>query len=102
MHRCYESWVSTNLGRPMEFLWFGWSGYPVVMFPTSQGRFFQYEDMGVVARLAEKVDAGFLQLVCVDSVDAELARMITPSELAGLRAGLEALGCIRDRMTEER
>jgi esterase/lipase superfamily enzyme len=71
MHRCYESWVSTNLGRPMEFLWFGWSGYPVVMFPTSQGRFFQYEDMGVVARLAEKVDAGFLQLVCVDSVDAE-------------------------------
>ena len=38
----------------------------------------------------------------VESIDTELARMITPSELAGLRAGLEALGHLRDRMTEER
>jgi DNA-binding MarR family transcriptional regulator len=38
----------------------------------------------------------------VESIDAELARVITPSELAGLRAGLEALGHIRDRMVEER
>ena len=37
----------------------------------------------------------------VESIDAELARMITPSELAGLRAGLEALGHIKDRMKEE-
>jgi DNA-binding MarR family transcriptional regulator len=34
----------------------------------------------------------------VESIDAELAGMITPSELAGLRAGLEALGHIKDRM----
>jgi DNA-binding MarR family transcriptional regulator len=38
----------------------------------------------------------------VESIDTELARMITPSELAGLRAGLEALGHLRDWMTEER
>ena len=38
----------------------------------------------------------------VEAIDAELARMITPSELAGLRAGLEALGRIKDRMREER
>jgi hypothetical protein len=37
----------------------------------------------------------------VESIDAELARMITPSELAGLRAGLEALGHIKDRMSDE-
>jgi len=55
----------------MEFLWFGWAGYPVIMFPTSMGRFVQYEDMGTVARLQEKLDAGQMQLVCVDSVDAE-------------------------------
>jgi esterase/lipase superfamily enzyme len=41
------------------------------MFPTSMGRFFQYEDMGTVARLGDKLEAGYLQLVCVDSVDAE-------------------------------
>jgi esterase/lipase superfamily enzyme len=71
MQRSYEAWVSPNLGRPMEFLWFGWSGYPVLMFPTSKGRFFQYEDMHLVAALSDKVEAGYLQLVCVDSVDAE-------------------------------
>jgi hypothetical protein len=34
----------------------------------------------------------------VELIDAELARMITPTELSGLRAGLEALGHIHDRM----
>jgi esterase/lipase superfamily enzyme len=71
MQRSYERWDSAQLGRPMEFLWFGWSGFPVICFPTSLGRFYQYEDMGTVARLADKIDAGFLQVVCVDSVDAE-------------------------------
>ena len=33
----------------------------------------------------------------VDSIDAELAKMITPEQLAGLRAGLTALGTIRSR-----
>lgn len=55
----------------MEFLWFGWGGYPVIMFPTSMGRFVQYEDMGTVAQLQGKLDAGQMQLVCVDSVDGE-------------------------------
>jgi DNA-binding MarR family transcriptional regulator len=36
----------------------------------------------------------------VESIDAELARMISPAELAGLRVGLEALGHIKDRMRE--
>jgi len=55
----------------MELLWFGWAGFPVLMFPTSMGRYFQYEDMGLVAQLGAKLDAGLMQLVCVDSVDAE-------------------------------
>ena len=59
------------LGRPMEFLWFGDRGRPVLMFPTSMGRFYQNEDFGLTGALADKVDAGYLQLVCVDSVDEE-------------------------------
>jgi esterase/lipase superfamily enzyme len=71
MQRSYVTWVSRHLGRPMEFLWFGTGGYPVIMFPTSMGRFYQYEDMRTVAQLGGKIEAGQLQLVCVDSVDAE-------------------------------
>jgi DNA-binding MarR family transcriptional regulator len=33
----------------------------------------------------------------VDQVEAELARMLTPADLAGLRAGLAALGQIREK-----
>ncbi len=71
MQRSYEAWQSARLGRTMEFLWFGWAGYPVLVFPTSMGRFYQYEDTGLVARLSAKLEAGYLQLVCVDSVDVE-------------------------------
>jgi DNA-binding MarR family transcriptional regulator len=37
----------------------------------------------------------------VQSVDAELSELISPSELAGLRAGLTALCDIRERMEDE-
>ena len=35
------------------------------------GRFFQYEDSGTIAALAHKIEAGQLQICCVDSVDVE-------------------------------
>jgi hypothetical protein len=35
------------------------------------------------------------------TVDAELARLLTPSDLAGLVAGLVALIDIRERMEDE-
>jgi DNA-binding MarR family transcriptional regulator len=36
----------------------------------------------------------------VETIDAELAQMVTPVELAGLRSGLTALGRIKERMRE--
>jgi esterase/lipase superfamily enzyme len=71
MQRRYEKWYSPALGRDMELLHFGWSGFPVAVFPTSMGRFFQYEDMGLVERLGPKLEAGELQLICIDSVDSQ-------------------------------
>ncbi len=71
MNREYSRWVSRSLGRTMEFLWFGDAGLPVILFPTSLGRFYQYEDFGLVGSLAGKVETGEIQLVCVDSIDAE-------------------------------
>ena len=55
----------------MELLIFGHHGAPVLVFPTSQGRFFEYEDRGMVGALGEHLEQGWIQLVCVDSVDAE-------------------------------
>jgi esterase/lipase superfamily enzyme len=55
----------------MELLVFGHAGARVLVFPTSQGRFFEWEDRGMVGALAEHINNGWLQLYCVDSVDAE-------------------------------
>ena len=53
----------------MELLLFGHHGAPVIVFPTSQGRFFEYEDRGMIGVLAEHLEQGWLQLVCLASVD---------------------------------
>lgn len=71
MHRAYHRWDSPALSRPMELLVFGHAGAPVLVFPTSQGRFFEYEDRGMVAALAPQIERGDIQLYCVDSVDSE-------------------------------
>jgi esterase/lipase superfamily enzyme len=55
----------------MELLVFGHAGAKVLVFPTRDGRFHEYEDLGLVGALAPKIEAGQLQLYCVDSVDAE-------------------------------
>ena len=71
MKREYVKWYSSRLGRQMELLIFGEAGTPVTAFPTSGGRFFEFEDRGMVGALEQKLDAGQLQLYCLDSVDRE-------------------------------
>ena len=71
MHREYHRWFSPRLQRDMELLIHGHAGARVLVFPTSMGRFFEYEDRGMVANLADQLENGWLQLFCVDSVDAE-------------------------------
>ncbi len=71
MRRVYEKWWSPSLGREMEMLVYGHGGVPVLVFPTSQGRFFEFEDNGMVGAVSWKLDQGKVQLFCVDSVDHE-------------------------------
>jgi esterase/lipase superfamily enzyme len=71
MHRAYHRWHSPHLGRDMELLVFGHTGARVLAFPTSKGRFHEWEDRGLVGALAHQLEQGWLQLFCVDSVDAE-------------------------------
>jgi esterase/lipase superfamily enzyme len=71
MNRQYHKWFSHRLNRDMELLVFGHAGDRVIVFPTRQGRFFDYEDWGIVDALRHRVEAGHLQLFCVDSYDSE-------------------------------
>ncbi len=71
MKREYHKWFSPSLGRDMELLAFGHAGLPALVFPTSCGRFFEFEDRGMVDAVQHKLEQGHLQLFCVDSIDAE-------------------------------
>ncbi|WP_332368664.1 hypothetical protein [Spirosoma telluris] len=71
MQREYHKWFSPNLSRDMELLVFGHAGARVLVFPTRRGRFHEYEDLGLVNALADRIENGWLQLFCVDSVDRE-------------------------------
>jgi len=71
MYRDYVKWYSPSLGRDMELLWYGKFGRPVVLFPTSSGRFNENEDFKLTDSLADKVDRGDIQLLCPDTVNNE-------------------------------
>lgn len=71
MKRDYRRWYSPRLHRDMELLIFGHAGAKVLMFPTRDGRFWEYESLQVVASLADKVNAGHLQLFCIEGLARE-------------------------------
>lgn len=71
MDIAYHKHFSVRLGRDMEYKRYGHAGRPVVVFPTSQGRFYQFEDSGGVGALAEFIDTGRIQLFTVDGIDSE-------------------------------
>ncbi len=71
INREYLRWYSQRLHRVMELLVFGHAGAKVLMFPTRDGRFWEYEQLGIVASLADKLQAGHLQLYCIEGLATE-------------------------------
>lgn len=73
MHREHHKWYSPALNREMELLILGHHGARALVFPTSRGRFFEWEDRGMFGPtgLGDHLERGWLQVYCVDSVDAE-------------------------------
>ena len=84
MNREYHRWFSPSLGRDMDLLIFGHAGARVLVFPSSLGRYFEWEDRGMIAQLGRHLEEGWIQLFCVDSVDAEswYARWKNPGDRA--------------------
>jgi len=84
MNREHHRWHSPSLGRDMELLVIGHAGARLLVFPSSMGRFFEWEDRGMAHALGWPLEQGWLQLICVDSVDDEswYARWRHPAERA--------------------
>ncbi|MCC8197522.1 MAG: hypothetical protein LIP06_02850 [Tannerellaceae bacterium] len=55
----------------MEYKVYGHTGKPVLVFPTSNGRFYQYEDSGMIRVLSPVIEQGKIQIWTTDSIDWE-------------------------------
>ncbi len=58
-----------GLDRPGTLIRYGHWGRPVLVFPSEQGRAWDYENNGMVGAVADLVEAGRVKLFCVDSFD---------------------------------
>jgi esterase/lipase superfamily enzyme len=71
MHQEYHRWYTHRLGREMGVRVHGHYGPPAIVFPTSGGDEWEYDNQGMVAHLARHIDAGRVKLFCVNSVNNE-------------------------------
>ena len=71
MYIQYYKEYSEFLKRKMEFKIYGHSGPACLAFSCEGGRFYDWEDRGLVNALGFLIDSGRLRLVCVDSIDGE-------------------------------
>ncbi len=71
MHQDYIRFNSSHLNRDMEINVYGHDGKPCLVFPAQDGRFYDFEGFGMVNCIQGFIDAGKIQLFCVDSVDKE-------------------------------
>lgn len=65
----YKKWHSNNLSADFELLAFGHSGFPVLLFPTSMGRYFEAKDFKMIESIQWFIDEGKVKVYCVDSID---------------------------------
>lgn len=84
MLRRYLTLPAPSLGRTMELLAYGHYGPPVLVFPSAGGRFYDFENNGMVDAVAPWLEAGKVKLYCVDGIDHEswLNTALSPAERA--------------------
>lgn len=74
---------------------YGHYGRPVLVFPTEQGRAWDFENNGMIGAATELIDAGRVKLYCIDSADewSWSDRSVPIEERARRHAEYEAWVC---------
>jgi len=69
MKTAYYKEYSYNLDRDMEFKVYGTAGKPVLVFPSQDGRFYDFENQGMITCIQDYIEAERIQVFCCDSND---------------------------------
>ena len=65
----YQKSYSGYLNKEMEYKIYGSSGKKCLFFPSQNGRFYEYEDRGMINIIAKFIELGKVQVFCVDAID---------------------------------
>ncbi len=65
----HKKWHTQWLNREFEMLVFGHAGYPVIVFPTSKGHYFENKDFKLIDSASHLIDAGKIKIYCPDGID---------------------------------
>ncbi len=71
METRYDRWFSDDLQRDMEIRSYGHAGKPVLFIPCQSGRFFDFENFGLIDAFYPFIDSGVVTVFCVDTIDGE-------------------------------
>ncbi len=71
MKEFYHKWYTQYLSRDFEMLVFGHAGYPLILFPTSSGRYYENKDHGLIESIRQYIEEGKLRVYCPDGIDNE-------------------------------
>ena len=66
----YLKWYSPTLSKDIEMLVYGHAGYPVIVFPTTKGRYYESKDFKLIESARWFLEQGLVKIYCPDSVDA--------------------------------
>lgn len=67
----YHKHYSFTLGRDMEYKTYGDKGHAVLVFPSQDGRFYDYQNFDMVDTLSQFIERRAIRLICCDSIDRE-------------------------------
>ncbi|MEM1216278.1 MAG: alpha/beta hydrolase-fold protein [Bacteroidota bacterium] len=71
MQEQFTQFYSHNLGRNIDMLVFGDRGYPLILFPTTMGRYYENKDFKLVESARWFVEKGMVQIYCPDSINSD-------------------------------
>ncbi len=71
MRRRYDKIYSPAIGRDMQILAYGHYGSPVIAFPSGGGKFYDFENNGMVGAVAHLIDQGKIKLYSPEGLDDE-------------------------------
>ena len=65
----HKKWYSPNLSAEIDMLIFGHGGIPILLFPTSMGRYFENKDFKLIDSVEGFINEGKIKIYCPDGID---------------------------------